>query len=89
MQKIIVYGSMKCPDCLPAIQLLKKNNIPFSFVEILQDIVSLKEFLAIRDNQDELSFAKQNGTVGIPCIYWQERKKYYTDCEIFLKDFLI
>ena len=72
MNTVILYGSMKCPDCPPTIDFLNTNNIPFSFVEILESMENLKIFLTIRDEQDALKPARDGHFVGIPCIFWKK-----------------
>jgi mycoredoxin len=36
-QKIIVYGTEWCGDCFRTRQFLKKNSIPFTFINIDRD----------------------------------------------------
>lgn len=85
MNTVILYGSMKCPDCPPTIDFLNTNNIPFSFVEILESMENLKIFLTIRDEQDALKSARDGHFVGIPCIFWKKTDQYYLDIELFLE----
>ena len=37
VQKIIVYGTEWCGDCFRTRQFLKKNSIPFTFINIDRD----------------------------------------------------
>ncbi len=36
-EKIRVYGTTWCPDCVRAKQVLGKHNVPFAWVDISQD----------------------------------------------------
>ncbi|HHX69917.1 MAG: glutaredoxin domain-containing protein [Miniphocaeibacter sp.] len=69
MEKLIVFGSDKCPDCPPALEELDNKNIDYEFINITESIPNLKRFLLIRDNNPEFDKVKNNGSVGIPCFY--------------------
>lgn len=87
MDAVILYGSMKCPDCPPAVDLLNRKKIPFSFVEILDSMENLKIFLTIRDKQEVLKPARESNFIGIPCIFWSKTNEYYLDIHFFLKEY--
>lgn len=63
-----LYGSLLCPDCPPAIELLDSKNVDFEFINITDSIPNLKEFLSLRDNREEFIPIKEGGYVGIPCL---------------------
>lgn len=68
MGKLLVYGSDKCPDCPPALKILDSKNIEYKFINITDSMMNLKEFLKIRDNAEEFTDVRENGSVGIPCF---------------------
>jgi glutaredoxin-related protein len=67
--KIVVYGTLECPDTVVLKQRLEKELIPYEFVDILASLKNLKAFLNLRDTNAEL-FADtvKNGGIGIPLV---------------------
>lgn len=68
MDSIVLYASMLCPDCPPFKNELDELKVDYRFVNITESIMNLKEFLKIRDNNEEFKNIKENGSVGIPCL---------------------
>ena len=65
---MIFYGTMTCPDCRYAKSVLDKNKIEYEYIDILEDIKTIKEFISIRDNRKEFDELKVDGILGVPCF---------------------
>ena len=63
-----IYGSMLCKDCVQCIGDLKRSNVEFQFLDFADNLIYLKEFLAIRDSSTLFNGARESGYIGIPCI---------------------
>ncbi|WP_099203076.1 glutaredoxin domain-containing protein [Miniphocaeibacter massiliensis] len=73
MEKLIVFGSDKCPDCKPALEELDRLDMEYEFINITDSMSNLKQFLLLRDTKNEFSEIKSNNRVGIPCFYKNEK----------------
>ena len=62
-----IYGSMLCPDCVQCRKDLDKAGVPYEYLDFSESLLSLKEFLVLRENSlfDEI---RKEGKIGIPCI---------------------
>ena len=67
-----LYGSVLCPDCVDAFDMLKEKNIDYDYVDINESMKTLKEFLKLRDNRDEFKEVRENSNVGIPCFLFDD-----------------
>lgn len=67
-----LYGSVLCPDCVDAFDILKEKNIDYDYVDINESMKTLKEFLKLRDNRDEFKEIRENSNVGIPCFLFDD-----------------
>ena len=63
-----IYGSMLCPDCVKCLGDLDRAGVSYEYLDFSQSLLSLKEFLAIRDREEVFRAIKDNGKIGIPCI---------------------
>lgn len=80
------YISSLCPDCPPAIELVKEKNLDVETVDITSSMKNLKEFLNHRDNSDAFDVMVENNYVGIPCLYKDGRYFFFDyDIDEFLK----
>lgn len=79
-----IYGSMLCKDCAECVEDLKKANVEFEFLDFADSLLYLKEFLAIRDGNDQLNAAREKGSIGIPAIV-KEDGSVTLDWDEFLK----
>ncbi len=70
--KIIVYGTMICPDTVDALELFKKNSIEVDYRDFGDKISYLKEFLAIRDSSTLFDGARQSKSIGVPCMIFED-----------------
>lgn len=65
---MIVYGSMLCPDCVRIREDFERDGIFYEYRDIGENLLYLKEFLAIRDRESVFVPVKEAGKIGIPCI---------------------
>ena len=79
-----IYGSMLCKDCVECVEDLKKANVDFEFLDFADSLLHLKEFLAIRDGNDQFNAAREKGSIGIPAIV-KENGSVTLDWDEFLK----
>ena len=64
-----VYGSHFCPYTLECIRKYNASGIQYEFHDISEGLLDLKQFLMIRDaNEEEFAEAKENGKLGIPFL---------------------
>ena len=65
---IKIYGTPRCPDCVECCRDLDEARVSYEFYDFDQDLKVLKEFLKIRDASVLFDEARENGSIGIPCI---------------------
>lgn len=63
-----IYGSMLCPDCVQIRKDLDEAGIAYEYKDFGEDLVNLKEFLALRDSHAVFVEVKEAGRIGIPCV---------------------
>lgn len=63
-----IYGTMQCKDCVACIEAFRKAGKDYTFLEFSENLLWLKEFLAIRDQDPLFEAVKAEGKIGIPCI---------------------
>ena len=62
-----VYGSKNCPDCVAAKEALDEDGVAYEFVEILESLDNLHEYIVIRDKNDAVfEKVKKVEGLGIP-----------------------
>ena len=61
-----VYSSDICVDCRNFKAIQKIRGFEVEYVDITENTMNLREFLAIRDNEDIFVEVKQRGGIGIP-----------------------
>lgn len=65
---LIIYGNDLCPDCVNCKADLDKAGVSYEYRSIGENLLYLKEFLAIRDKNPIFESVKEAGKIGIPCI---------------------
>lgn len=50
--KLTIYGSHQCPECVEAKKILTEKGIAFQFIDLSEDLHSLKQFLAFREQEE-------------------------------------
>lgn len=80
-----IYGSKNCPDCINAKANFDYYKIEYEFIEVLDSLKNLKEFLHYRDNYPKV-FDRliKIGDIGLPCII--DNDNVFTDWETYLKN---
>lgn len=63
-----IYGSDLCPDCIRCKADLDAARVSYEYLSITEDLRSMKEFLKIREESSAFDAAKENGSIGIPCL---------------------
>jgi glutaredoxin-related protein len=68
---IKMYVMKTCPFCEYVEKQVTGNN-RFKIIDIGTNVLRLKEFLALRDNNPAFNEAKKIGDVGIPCYVLED-----------------
>lgn len=63
-----IYGSLQCPDCVRCCDELKQAGVSYEYLDFSESLLSLKEFLVIRDREPAFDVVREAGKIGIPCI---------------------
>lgn len=63
-----IYGSMLCPDCVACRADLDRAGVAYEYLDFAENLMNLKEFLKIRDNNPLFDEIRGAGKIGIPCI---------------------
>ncbi|MGI6076060.1 MAG: glutaredoxin [Pyramidobacter sp.] len=69
--KVMVYGTLNCPDTVAALEEYKKRGIDVDFKDIDGDIKTLKDFLRLRDTKDIFESVRTEHKVGVPLVIAQ------------------
>ena len=63
-----IYGSMLCPDCVECLKDLDEAGTAYTFCDFSENLLNLKNFLMLRDQNAIFEEVKREGKIGIPCI---------------------
>ena len=63
-----IYGSEQCPDCVNCKRDLEAAGVKFLYMNISENLLFLKKFLKLRDENSCFEDIRKNGKIGIPCI---------------------
>ncbi len=63
-----IYGSEQCPDCVNCKRDLDQANVPYVYLNISENLLFLKKFLMLRDENELFEPIRKGGKIGIPCI---------------------
>ncbi len=74
-----VYGTPICPDCKPIRDHLDAKGFEYEYVDIIENIWNLKEFLALRDARSEFDVMRENKYVGIPVLLMDDKMYFYEE----------
>ncbi len=66
--KLIVYGTLNCPDTVAALAEYEKRGFQVDFRDIDKSIATLKEFLTLRDTEAVFAPVRERHSVGVPCL---------------------
>lgn len=87
IQKKIVFGSSMCPDCGPFKEVMDESGVRFLYLDITENLASMKKFLKARDTMNEFDGAKSAGNIGIPALILGDNERAILDIDE-LKDYL-
>jgi len=62
-----IYGSILCKDCVQCKEELDAAGVAYEFMDFADSLLSLKEFLAIRESCPLFDEVRKAGAIGIPC----------------------
>lgn len=80
-----IYGTPKCPDCVNCKANFDLYNIEYVYLDIMDNLKYLKEFLHYRDHYEIFDRLKKIGDICIPAII-DEDGNPFTDWEKYLKE---
>ena len=63
-----IYGSQLCPDCVKCKEELEAAGVEFLYLNISENLLYLKKFLKLREENELFDPIRKNGKIGIPCI---------------------
>lgn len=63
-----IYGSRLCPDCVRCVEDLTNARVSFEYHDFSDELMALKIFLSIRDQNELFHHICADGKIGIPCI---------------------
>ena len=63
-----IYGSEQCPDCINCKRDLDAAGVEYLYLNISENLLFLKKFLKLRDENELFADIRKHGKIGIPCI---------------------
>ena len=63
-----IYGSEQCPDCVNCKRDLDAAGVDYLYLNISENLLFLKKFLKLRDENELFEPIRWGGKIGIPCI---------------------
>ena len=72
---IKIYGMITCPDCSYLMDQIAGLKDKYEYVEIGEHVLKMKEFLRLRDSDENVEIfkdVKEAGGVGIPCFVLED-----------------
>jgi len=79
-----IYGSQLCPDCVKCKEELERAGVPFLYLNISENLLYLKKFLKLRDENELFADIRKGGKIGIPCIVREDNSLTF-EWDEFLK----
>ena len=78
-----VYGTDICIDCGNYKAIQKSRGFEAEYIDITADTANLKEFLAMRDQEDLFAGVRENHGIGIPLFVREDGVKTFDIDEAF------
>lgn len=69
---LIIYGSKLCKDCVACLEDFDRTGVSYDYRDFSENLVWLKDFLAIRDGNPVFQNCRKEGMIGIPCIVTED-----------------
>lgn len=63
-----IYGSEQCPDCVNCKRDPDAAGVEYLYLNISENLLFLKKFLKLRDENELFADIRKHGKIGIPCI---------------------
>ena len=63
-----IFGSEQCPDCVNCKRDLDAAGVEYLYLNISENLLFLKKFLKLRDENELFADIRKRGKIGIPCI---------------------
>lgn len=63
-----IYGSEQCPDCVNCKRDLEAAGVEYVYLNISENLLFLKKFLKLRDENEVFAEIRKAGKIGIPCV---------------------
>lgn len=63
-----IYGSEQCRDCVICKNELDAAGVEYLYLNISENLLFLKKFLKLRDEEPAFDEIRKAGKIGIPCI---------------------
>lgn len=67
-----IYGTNQCRFCVECKKAFDEQNVAYEFVELLDDLQLLKQFINIRDTNPVYEGIQGTGKLGIPLIQTED-----------------
>lgn len=81
--KVTVIGSHLCKDTVDALEILKNKKIEVEFLNISEDLTSLKKYLSYRETEEMYNEVRKNGGIGIPLLILEDGTKTFDIDKIY------
>lgn len=82
------YGNANCQACVMLKKDLSKKNIEFQYIDILENMENLKEYLKYRDTHIIFDEYKKINKLGIPLVVIEKDGHEELFTEHYKADFL-
>ncbi len=63
-----IYGAEICPGCRKFKALMAERNIVAEYIDITESVMTMREFLKLRDHEPAFIPVREHGAIGIPCF---------------------
>lgn len=81
--KVTVIGSHLFKDTVDALEILKDKKIEIEFLNISEDLTSLKKYLSYRETEDMYEEIRKSGKIGIPLLILEDGTKTFDVDKIY------
>lgn len=88
MKIIKIYGTNTWQACVNLKEDLSKNGITFEYIDILDSMYNLKQYLYFRDNSELFNPHKETQRLGIPTVLVESNDDAKLYIEPNMKDFI-
>ncbi|MDD7347631.1 MAG: hypothetical protein PUG43_03780 [Clostridiales bacterium] len=75
-EKRRIFVSDKCPDSVPVMEIITRENLDIEMVNITESMINLREFLKYRDSDEFFAQTREEGLVGIPVLMYGDGKMF-------------